>query len=707
MKTRLCSLFVLLPLALSFSQTNAYEKCVEECIRAGGSEAGCRTEACDIRDTAIIIIPNRGNPLLLPSYELRGPAPVIDGSLMSRDGDPSTDEAKDEWKEACSRTLVMSDSTTAQIFLANNRDTLYLGLTYRHGNNGDGCGARLLFDEGNNTLPSQYDGKTDLRLSAPGGMCNEQACGVYKMGGGVTLMDGCWNGTAWAADGDSAIDFKAAKAYYSSENKVHHNEFAIPLNNGKSDGSANSDLNVSYNDILGFYLEVIKMGTGAGTFHWIETNGRPTRPDTFPNWARIQLSVKREFFTFHTGNTPTPPVLDGSINEACWNGAYQRELVLSNFHYGYYLSKIWCLEDSAEEFIYVGLRVFDKAHHAQDYCQLFFEETGENATDSIRDYDLDNNAENSLKVTNGNEFTDIHWRLDQGGWNTDNESADAQAAQVHQADSFVDYEFKVLRSAGAQDIDIPKNGMLGFHFRYHDADKTVEDLSNYYWEYTTNNDAQILDEQGSLTGNPLVYIATGWTNLQLGGPYIEVIKPKTSDELTGVVEVEIYSGTDSLKSVVVFIASDTTKKVNLTYQGNGTWTGTIDLTGVSGSLTLIIRAETANGLIVERMINKAEIPVISDGPDQKFRGPLALGRVVQSSSQGVQLLVRMVKPGDLTLEVYSVSGKKIMSKRIPNMAQGQHWIDLTGGNHYLGNGTYVLKLGSGTERVTEKFAVFK
>ncbi|MBN1129739.1 MAG: hypothetical protein JXA71_12170 [Chitinispirillaceae bacterium] len=707
MTRRLFSLFVLLPFALSFSQTNAYEKCVLECIRAGGSETGCRTEACDIRDTAIRIIPNRGTPLLLPSYELRGPAPVIDGSLMSRDGDPSTDEAKNEWKEACSRTLVLSDSTTAQIFLCNSRDTLYIGMTYRHGNNSDGCGVRLLFDEGNNVLPSQYDGTTDLRLSAPGGICNEQGCGVYKMGGGVIMDDLCWNGTAWIQDGDGAKDFKAAKAYFSAENKVHHNEFAIPLNNGKSDNASNSDLNVSYKDILGFYLEVIKIGTGAGTFHWVETNGHATRADTFPGWARIQLSVEREFFTFYTGKSPTPPVIDGSINEACWNGAYQRELVLSNFHYGYYFSKIWFLEDSAQNDIYVGVRVFDKTHNAQDYCQIFFEETGENATDPVRDYDLDNSAENSLKITNGNQLTDIHWKLDLGGWNTDTEGADAQAAKAGQTDSFTDYEFKVLRSGGVQDIDIPKNGFLGFHLRYHDADKSVQELSNFYWEYTTNNDAQILDEQGSLSGNPLVYIATGWTNLQLGGPFIQIIKPRTADEITGIVALEIFSGTDSLRSVICFIGSDTTIRAVLTYQGNGVWTGTLDVSKApSGSLMLVIRAVTKSGQVVERIINKAEIPV-RFMPDKKVQGPLGIGKIVQSSAQGVQLLVRMKRQGDLALSIYSVNGKKVWSKRMPNMVPGLHWIDVPGRERKLCNGTYVILLNSAGESVTERFAFFK
>ena len=700
MKRCLFYIMVLLPVAYAFSQQNAYDKCVEECIRAGHGEATCASEICNLSDTAVILIPDHGSPLLLPSYELKGPAPVIDGSLMSRDGNPSTSEAMDEWKEACSRTLLLDDSGVVNIFLCNSKDTLYIGLTYEHNNDGDGCGVRLLFDEGKNVLPSsQYDGSTDLKLSASNGVRNEQGCGVYKSGGGVILEDLSWNGTAWVNDGDGEKNFRGAKAYFNSDKKVHHNEFAIPLNNGKSDDTSNSDLNVSYDDVIGFYLEVIKKGAGAGTWHWLETNGQPTRPDTFPNWARIQLSVKREFFTFYTGSSSTSPVMDGVIDEPVWNGAYQRELILSNYHYGYYQSKIWCLEDSARNSIFVGLRVFDKVNNPDDYCQIYLEEDGTDTTSAIRNYILDNNAESALRTTNGSQFSDYFWNINNNNWAAVTET-DNQTGKSRQFTGYTDYEFRIRRAGGKNHIDIPKGGLLGLLIRYHDADNAAEDLSNYYWEYTTNNDAQLLDQQS----HPNVYISTGWTNLQLGGPYLQIIKPATPDEISGIVKVEVSSGTDSLKSVVCYLAGDTTIRANLVYQGGGVWTGTIDVSQAAGTgdLDLVIQAVTESGITVQRMVNKANPFISVKHFSTRYTNQFSVDRV---SWRGMRFLINMRKSGALTMEMYSMTGKKVWSNRIVHLAQGWQMVNLSSDFSKLGNGAYMMAIKNGNERITKKIMV--
>ena len=52
---------------------------------------------------------------------------------------------------------------------------------------------------------------------------------------------------------------------------------------------------------------------------------------------------------------------------------------------------------------------------------------------------------------------------------------------------------RILRSGGAQDMDIPKRGLLGFLPRYYDGNR-ADSLANFYWEYTTNNDAQLLSQ---------------------------------------------------------------------------------------------------------------------------------------------------------------------------------------------------------------------
>ena len=67
----------------------------------------------------------------------------------------------------------------------------------------------------------------------------------------------------------------------------------------------------------------------------------------------------------------------------------------------------------------------------------------------------------------------------------------------------------------------------------------------------------------------------------------------------------------------------------------------------------------------------------------------------------------MKKAGDLSLDIYSVAGKKIESKHLPFIVEGLHWVNVTNGERNIGNGTYILVIRSAGEIVTEKFAVFK
>jgi hypothetical protein len=704
MKISFLSGCVLILWTVSFSQS-AYVRCIQECILAGGDSASCAYEACNPADTIKDVVVGQGNPLYLPSYELKGPAPVIDGSLLSRDGDPSSSDAMDEWKEACSRTLMLDDSTLVQLFLVNSPDTLYVGMTYQDIDNSNGCGTRLLFDQGNNVPPSQYHGSTDMHLSAPNGIANEQGCAIYKAGGGVSLHDLCWNGTIWIDDADGQINFKGANYFYNTSSKIHHYEYAIPLHNGKAFDAANSDLNVHYNDAIGFYLEVVKMGANAGTYHWIETNGNALRADAFPLWAKIQLSVPRDYFTFYTGRGPNPPpTIDGTIQEAAWNGAYQRELLLSNYHYGTVRSKIWCLEDSAQNSIYIGVRIYDKTHNPQDNCRIYFEEDGTNTTNPTRNYILDNNAENAQAVTNGNVSSDLYWNLSSGVWASDPVANANQTSKAGQTASYADYEFKVMRSGGANNIDIPRGGLLGFLVRYHDADRADQDRSNFLWEFTTNNDAQLLDYQS----HPYVYITTGWANLQLGGPYIQVVSPTTIENVSGIVPVEVSSGKDSLKSVVCFLSTDTLTRTTLVYQGNGTWKGSITIPGGSTGVNpmLVVRAVATNDVAYERIVNKVDtVGVISSLPSIS---PEALkASLVGQSGKGINFLVNLSKPGSFDLGVYAVDGSRVWAYHSGNAAAGLHRISWGAGSISVCNGTYFMKLCSGNQKFSGKFTALR
>lgn len=700
---RYAILLVVLACSAAFSQ-NAYQQCVAECLAGGGTLAECNAggEICNPADTLRNVVGGQGNPLYLPSYELKGPAPVINGSLLSRDtANPSNSNALDEWREACSRTLILDDSGVVQLFLVNSPDTLYVGITYEHGNDGDGSGVRLLFDQGNNIPPSNYHGSADMKLTAPNGIANENGCSIFKSGGSFAKQDLCWNGSKWIADGDGQVDFKAAAYFFNTSLKVHHNEFAIPLHTSKVNDSTNSDLNVNYNDAIGFYIEITKTGSGAGVFHWLETNGNPTKPDTFPFWARIQLSVPRNFFTFYTGrSTNPPPTIDGMINEAIWNGAYQRELVLSNFHYNTYRSKVWFLEDSAQNWINVGVRVFDKTHNPNDYCQVYFEEDGTDTVTPVRNYLLDNGAENSAKITNGGQFSDMYWNTSNRGWTADPAVTDSQTAKAGETSLYADYEFRIKRHGGANNIDIPKGGLMGFLVRYHDADKTSDDLANFFWEYTTNNDAQLLD-------NPNVYIATGWTNLQLGGPYIQVVSPATSADIHGVVPVRVFSGTDSLKSVVCFLSTDTTTKVNLVYQGSGVWTGSIDATAApSTGVMLVIRAVTPSDVSYERIINKADTSQVILPAQRKSALRFGVNAITRSNC-AVHFLVSLAGPGTFTLSVYSMTGRKIWDYHGQNSGAGQHRIDWNSAAAPIGNATYLMILESNNVVAKGKFTMLK
>jgi hypothetical protein len=358
--------------------------------------------------------------------------------------------------------LILTDSTPVQLFLVNSPDTLYIGITYEHGNNSDGTGLEILLDEGIGSA-GNLDRTTDLRLGSATGQCNEQGMSIIKSGGSEGLVkDLCFKDTAWREDGDGARDFRAARYYYNGSLKVHHYEFAIPLNNAKTDDSVNSDLDVLPTDAIGFFVRVFKSGAGAGTFHWKATNGNPKRADLPPYWGKIQLTIKREFFTFYTGTSPGPsPVVAGRLDEAVWNGAYQRRLILSNFHYEAFKADFFALEDSAQNHIYIGARVYDSLPHAGDFCQIYQEENGANATDSVRDYDLDGGAENSLRA-DASSFSDHFWDINAGRWIPDTEAADAHAGAIRHAGAYTECEFKVQRSAGRRTSIFPSGGSWDF-----------------------------------------------------------------------------------------------------------------------------------------------------------------------------------------------------------------------------------------------------
>ncbi|MBF0433698.1 MAG: hypothetical protein HQK83_20635 [Fibrobacteria bacterium] len=245
-----------------------------------------------------------GNALQLFSYRITGQTPVIDGSILSRDGNTKTKDAPDEWKEAYTREILLNDGTTVTLFIMNDLDSLYIAALYWHGNNSSGSGIKLYFDQG------PTGGAHDGQLTGTSENIRSEAGYQIIKGDALDVSDYSWNGSSWVADADGELDFRADGAIFPSDQKANHREMAIPLQNGKQSASGNSDLNITITDELGLYIEVFKEGSGAGTFYWVATNGDKTNPQSGVGWADLRLNVPRSCFTFYgtlaKDGSPTP-----------------------------------------------------------------------------------------------------------------------------------------------------------------------------------------------------------------------------------------------------------------------------------------------------------------------------------------------------------------------------------------------------------------
>ena len=651
-----------------------------------------------------------GNPLQLFSFQLVGPAPVVDGSMMSRDGDPSSKDALDEWKSACSRTLKLNDGGIVQLFLTNTDDTLYIGLAYEHGNNATGSGVSLFLDEGGAGTNAAIDGNGDLDLTNYRGLANEQRCGIYSDGSSDISSDGCWRNGAWADDGDGAIDFRAARNFFSAGIKVHHYEFAIPLTN-KLDDSTNSDLNVRNGQSIGFFMKVRKMGSGAGTFYWVETNGDSTAPYLAPYWGYIKLGVQRDYFTFYSANAANGvPTIDGRINEAAWQGAAQRDIILSNYHYSAIPATVWSLQDVVSGYVYVGVRVYDAQHAAGDYCRIYLEADGTNAADTMRNYLLDNGSENSLSVSAGGTLQDSYWDTPDAVWTLDTEAPDSQLAAAHDTTRYTDYEFRIQTNGGAQDISVPSDALLGFLIRYGDANMG-DSLGNYFWEYTTNNDAQLLDQNG----NPDVYLSTGWSYLQLGAPYAEVTSPVALSRVQDSVLVRVKVMSDTAASVVFLTRSNTTPTA-LADSGSGVWRGMWNLVGHAvGPDTLIVRVVTRSGFTLERLVTVGVRFNIA------AKNPRAVRNAAQSlavwSTPGGSALIRFaVQPADrarseqVSLRIHDLRGTTVRTVLSGQLGAGTHSVVFDGRNadgSRVPPGAYVCRMTTESSTSAARFTVVR
>lgn len=582
-----------------------------------------------------------GEALQLYSYRITGLPPVIDGSAFSRNGNPDISDAPDEWKEAYIRQITLSDNTKATLLLCNTDDTLYIAVNYDHGNNSEGSGVYLYFDEGDNAS-EVGDGSHDHLLTNSGGERNEAGYALYK----DAAEELSWADTGWATDGDggSLQDFNGARYFFSTGVKNHSHEFAIPLKTTTPDDANNSDLQICVEDELGFYLKVVKEGSGAGEFHWNQTNGDVTVPS---GWADLKLNVDNRFFAFYgTYAANGSPTVDGSLKDDAWRGCYRRDIILTNFMGETVDATIYATQHHGDNIVYFGVEVHDSVENAGDYIQLYFEDSpGAASTD--RDYYLDTNSniEDALMIQ-GNSFTDYYWNSATPDFEMDLEGADQHSGKAVFASNQYTYEAAIPYQAGAQDIDVDDGGIAGMIIRYFDADG-ADGEREFYWDFGANTAGVKIDP------NSDKYLAIGWPALQLGAPYVQVIFPEDQKSVEGVVNVRVAAideNADGIDSAYFYRPSDTSKitmltKVADTDEFSGTW----DVSSLpNGVDTLVIVVVDDDGIKIDRLV---EVTVNNTGG--LYKEPV----IGITSPQGGTVL-----SGDVTLNLSVTPGASSLSE---------------------------------------------
>ncbi len=472
---------------------------------------------------------------------MKGPKPVIDGSILSRNGDAKSKDAPWEWQEAYTREVLLkdpenpSDVTIVTLFFMNDDDSLYVAAIYNHGNNSTGSGIVLYFDQG----PS--GGEHDHALTGISNTSRSDAAYRIIKGDALTVSDLSWNGFGWVPDQDGELDFRAQGAIFPSDQKANHRELAIPLKNGKTATSGNSDLHVNLTDELGLYIEVVKSGSGSGLFHWEKTNGDPLSPVGGTGWADLRLNVPRTCFRLYSPIGKFGyPAIDGSLDDAAWNSAYMRNLVFSNFSGDTLSVGFYTIQNPTSNFIYLGFKVFDPNYTADNYIQISFEENASDATSAGRDHLLDAGHEDAIRVSEQG-LADYYWKPE---WSEDTESDDGRQSAVIKLGDSVFYEIKIPYAdlTNGQDMDAPDGARPGMLIRYYDASE-ISTARNYFWEFTTNTDHIDIDPHDPRD------LAAGWSELQMGVSYDDITRIAgdvcASDAVEDTVPIVVEDTSDS------------------------------------------------------------------------------------------------------------------------------------------------------------------
>ena len=493
--------------------------------------------------TAIVFIPSQmwghvpegnGEALQLHSAWCDSP-PTIDGDIT---GNPA------EWDDAFCREIYLDNGSPAYLYIMNDASNLYISVVYGlAGNNSANNRVIMYFDEG-------VGGGTHDDILTAG---EENA--VSSNRAAAAPWDLYWTGTGWkdgagyaSGDDDDAVagdtDFDVLETYATN---IYTWEFRIPITLGGFDLLVDGGDSIFTGDELGFFLAVFN--NGDQWRYWDELNGlndpgagasdepKPIDPGTGVGWADIILGKPKEFMTFSaTTNANGNPTIDGDISEDAWRGSYERDIIFTDFQGNTIDATIYSINDSAADDFYFGIRVHDLVQDAADYCQIYQEQQNPGPT-SIRDYVLDDNQENAIRITSG-VATDWYFDNPGGGgiWADDTSAADANDAigDSTYIGTYWDYEFQVSYNSGGPDpYDLDQLGpdsLIGFLIKYYD-DATGRD---FYWEYGTNTDVEYVDATGNIN------LSIGWPLLRLGAPYVQVIHPENGTTVQGTVPIDAW-----------------------------------------------------------------------------------------------------------------------------------------------------------------------
>ncbi|MFH1612525.1 MAG: Ig-like domain-containing protein, partial [bacterium] len=467
------------------------------------------------------VLEKQGKSLQLYSNWCDSP-PVINGCITDKInsiGTTISGTTPTEWKDASVRQITLSDGNSAYLYLMNDANNLYVGLVYWFENNSNNNRVTLYFDQGfpNGNHNDNLDTNNDNMVSS------------NRRGGAWSPYDRYWNGSIWT--NDTSINLDAAEAYFTN---VYNWEFRIPINGGSQDLFVNGGTSSASGNELGFFLEIFKNGASPDLVYWNATNGNSNNANVSPGWADIRLGTSKKNFIFGTSNIPngmSNPVINGTIGENEWRGYYEKNILLTNLAGDTKNAILYLAQNSTGvEYIYCGLRVYDTTQNSNDYCQIYQEQSNPFSSTVPRDFKLNNDYENALRVTNGTLSDRYFNNTGSGSWSVDPNGVGIQQGNSSYAlgSNYWDYEFRIHYYTGSfYDLTVDDNSLIGFLISYHDEDMPLG-RQNFWLESIANTDTQFVDSTSTSTN-----ISIGWAYLQLGAPYLQVMYPSKNSIIEG------------------------------------------------------------------------------------------------------------------------------------------------------------------------------